>query len=75
MSQKLYRVRESFVLYTKGGRVHFSVGDGVYSADHPAVKSHPDSFSEVQIQGAVEQATAAPGESRAAAKPKKAAGK
>jgi hypothetical protein len=47
----------------------------VYSADHPAVKSHPDSFSEVQIQGAVEQATAAPGESRAAAKPKKAAGK
>lgn len=72
------RVRESFAYDAGGANVTFRTGD-VVEADHPAVRIAPTHFEPVSdfitrrdansTAGAVETATAAPGEKRTRTRP------
>lgn len=72
----LYQVSGTGVVYLDGNRVHLNPSNrAVYPADHPLVRKFPGMFKEVEpVTGRsaprkVEQATAAPGETRDVAVP------
>lgn len=68
----IYVATRSAVIHTKDGRVQVRKGVTRVRAGHPLLEGREDMFKPIDVHFDVEQATAAPGETRTTRRRKKA---